>query len=433
MFGSDRSGGHVWPVGSIATYIRERLEADPVLGDVWISGEVSNVFRARSGHVYFTIKDDDGQLKVILFRQDALRQRYRPNNGDAIVAHGRVSVFPRDGSLQLYADLVEPAGQGLQQLQLELLRRQLEAEGLFAVERKRPLPAFPKVIGVVTSPDGAVWHDIQNVLRRRYPLVELVLAPAKVQGDDAPPAIVEAIQAIQRHPGVEVVIVARGGGSAEDLSAFNDERVARAVYASRVPVVSGVGHETDWTIVDDVADLRAPTPSAAAEVSTPSRGDLAVLVTNALDDLGLQMEQRLAQEEAGIRGAKQLLRQLGPRRLIQEHQATLGHTRLHLERSCTSALDRQRQRVQQQAAVLKAVDPHKVLGRGYAHLLHGTTGAVITNERDVTVGDQVLASVAEGAIRLVVEGQSHKTRQRAPRRAKEPEEAVLTPTLFDMR
>ena len=264
----------------LTSYIRELLESDELLSDLWVEGEVAETFVARSGHVYFTLRDTDSQLKCVLFRAQAQRLRSMPRAGDQIAAHGRISVYERDGAYQLYVDLIQPAGLGILALQLELLRQQLAAEGLFEPSRKRPIPTMPSCIGVVTSAEGAVWHDIQHVLRRRFPLVHLLLASTPVQGDNAPAGIVAALQALQDDGRADVIIVARGGGSAEDLWCFNDERVVRAVFACRVPVVSGVGHETDWTLIDDVADLRAPTPSAAAELCSPSIVDLAARIVD---------------------------------------------------------------------------------------------------------------------------------------------------------
>lgn len=247
-------------VADVTAYIKDLLDADPILSDVWIRGEVSNFVRSAAGHIYFTLKSERAQLRCVLFRGNARWLTFQPENGDAILAHGRVSVYEAGGQYQLYVDLIQPEGTGLLHLQFEELRRRLEMEGLFDPSRKRPLPRLPRRIGVVTSPTGAVWHDIQTVLRRRYPLAELVLAPAQVQGDDAPPTIIRALEALQLDGNVDVIIIARGGGSMEDLWCFNDEALARAVFASRIPVISAVGHETDFTICDFVADVRARPP-----------------------------------------------------------------------------------------------------------------------------------------------------------------------------
>jgi exodeoxyribonuclease VII large subunit len=258
------------PVGILVMLLRETLEADRFYSDLWLEGEVTDLSRSAAGHAYFTLRDDDGALKCVLFRNQALRQHQLPQSGERFAVHGGLSIYPRSGSVQLVVDLVRPAGLGAAQLQLDYLRETLEAEGLFEPERTRALPAWPRVIGVVTSAYGAAWHDIQTVIRRRFPLAELVLAPANVQGLGSPESIVDALQRLQTETAADIIILARGGGDSDDLSAFNDERVVRAVFACRVPVVAGIGHATDRTLVEEVADDYAATPSAAAEISVPS-------------------------------------------------------------------------------------------------------------------------------------------------------------------
>ena len=256
-------------VREITDRIRELLDSDPLLADLWISGEVLEATVSRSGHVFFTLSGEGSQLRCVMFRMNALRQRSLPSPGSACIAHGKVEIYATEGTVQFYVDLVEDAGVGLAALELELLRQQLEAEGLFAESRKRSLPPNPGTIGVITSSTGAVWHDIQNVVRRRNPFAGLLLSSVAVQGDAASSDIVAALQTLILDGRPDVILIARGGGSASDLSAFNDERLLRAVFASPIPVVSAIGHETDWTLIDLVADVRAPTPSAAAELITP--------------------------------------------------------------------------------------------------------------------------------------------------------------------
>ena len=318
------AGAQPWAVGDLTAYIRERLEADPVLGGMWVRGQVSNVFRARSGHVYFTLRDDDGQLKSAFFKAQARRSAYLPADGDDVIVHGQVSLYPRDGTIQLYADLVEGAGAGIDQLRLELLRRQLEADGLFDPGRKRPLPVFPRRIGVVTSPDGAVWHDIRQVVARRYPLAELVLAPSAVQGDTAPQGLVAALLALQEEPSIDVIIIGRGGGSAEDLAAFNDEALARSLFRSRVPTVSAVGHETDWSICDLVCDVRAPTPSAAAELATPSARQIARDIDACVGRLRERAQDAVTSAVQSLRFHEQRLVVRSPIRLVEQRRGRRG-------------------------------------------------------------------------------------------------------------
>jgi len=247
----------VYSVTEVTGYLRELLEADNLLIDLWINGEVSNLSQSAAGHIYFTLKDEASQLRCVHFRRGRLATQME--NGTAVAAHGRISIYEVAGALQFYVDLVQPEGVGILHLEFERLKAQLEEEGLFDTARKRQLPAFPRRIGVVTSPTGAVFSDIVNVIGRRYPLVEVVLSPTPVQGDGAAEGIVQALDALNHIEGIDLVILARGGGSLEELWAFNQEKVARAVFASKAPVISGVGHDTDFTIVDFVADLRAPT------------------------------------------------------------------------------------------------------------------------------------------------------------------------------
>ena len=388
----------VVPVGLLTTYVKTLLEGDDLLADVWVEGEVSNLFRAQSGHVYFTVRDGDGQLKCVLFRAQVARQRSLPAPGDAVAVHGYVTIYERDGALQLYADVVQPAGIGLLALQLEQLRLRLEAEGLFDVSRKRALPVAPRVIGVVTSPDGAVWHDIQNVVRRRYPFAELLLAPTPVQGAQAPAGIVAALEAIQEDGRAEVVIVARGGGAVEELWAFNDERVVRAVFASKVPVVSGVGHETDWTLIDDVADLRAPTPSAAAELCVPALAEIGERLDEFRDRLVRSTSQALAQERDDLAHLQARLWRSGVRgRVLERRQRTLETAR-RAARTEAAMLAAARNRVALQTALLRTLAPGAVLGRGYAVLSDDETGTPVCTIGETRVGRRIRADLADGAI-----------------------------------
>ena len=257
----------------MSRYLTEILREDPVLQNVWVRGEVGNLTRSAAGHSYFSLRDAGATLRCVMFRGGGVGADLI-EEGSAVIAHGRVALYEPRGDLQLIADVVQPEGVGELQLKLEELKMRLEKEGLFEESRKRPLPRFPVRVGVVTSPTGSVWHDIQNVTSRRYPAVELVLAPALVQGNEAVPTIVAAFDALEHLDDIDVTIVARGGGSLEDLWPFNEEDVVRAIFKSGVPVVSAIGHETDYTIADLVADVRAPTPSAAAELVMPDQAEL---------------------------------------------------------------------------------------------------------------------------------------------------------------
>ena len=258
-------------VSEVNAYLRELMESDEVLQDLWVQGEVSNLSRPKSGHLYFTIKDANASLRCVMWRNQVTRLTYVPQDGDAVEAHGGISVYEAGGQYQLYADQIRPAGEGLLYQEFNRLKEKLEAEGLFDIERKRPIPFLPKIIGIVTSPTGAAVKDMLDTIRRRYPRVAVVISPTAVQGDSAPAEILTALERLNQHTQPDVIRVGRGGGSIEDLWTFNEESVARAVFDSNVPVVNAVGHEVDYTICDFVADLRAPTPSAAAEMIFPDK------------------------------------------------------------------------------------------------------------------------------------------------------------------
>ena len=385
-----------YTVSQLTGHIRRLIEDEPALSDLWVEGEVSNFSRASSGHCYFTLKDAGAQVGCVMWRNVARRQDYMPVGGDLVLAHGRVGVYEAGGRYQFYVDRLQPAGVGDLYRQFELLKARLEAEGLFAPERKRPLPRFPRRIGLVTSPAAAALRDIVNVLGRRYPLAEVLLAPTPVQGDAAPPRIVAALEALNAREDVDVIIVARGGGSLEDLWAFNDERVARAVAASRVPVICGVGHETDFSLADFSADVRAPTPSAAAELVAPDRAELRAQVA------ALTMAQvaalRRTVEERRWHLAEQMrtLRRLSPAvRLAQARQRTddlLGRAEAAVRHSLTL----RRERLDGLSGHLVGVSPLGTLERGYAIVSHRETGAVVCSVEQVTPGDVLGVRVADG-------------------------------------
>jgi len=288
----------VYTVSQVTRYIKESLERDSLLADLWVSGESSNVARSAAGHIYFSLKEENTLLRCVMFKGGSGGEHVL--DGTAISLHGRVSVYEVRGDLQCIVDLARPEGMGERYLELERLKVQLEAEGLFEPSRKRPIPSFPQRVGVITSPTGAVWHDIQNVVARRYPLVELVMAPCQVQGDNAAPTIIEAFNAMNAEPDIDVVILARGGGSLEELWPFNEEAVARAVFASKSPIISAVGHETNVTVADMVADLRAPTPSAAAELAVPDARELFGRVVGNSQKMYQVVMQELANRAGGV-------------------------------------------------------------------------------------------------------------------------------------
>jgi len=390
-------------VGEITAIIKARLESDSRLQDVWITGEVSNFKQAASGHLYFSLKDSGAQINCVMWRSSAARLTTMPRSGDAVTAHGYVGVYEQSGAYQLYADILRPAGVGDLFRQFEELKRTLEAEGLFDNARKRPLPAFPRRLGVVTSADAAAFQDVQNVLRRRYPLVEVILAPTLVQGIDAPAQIVRALGRLNARPDIDVILVCRGGGSIEDLWAFNDEGVARAIAGSRIPVISGVGHETDFTIADFVADLRAPTPSAAAELLTPDVADLRQHIDRLSARLDDTVRYAFDSRRRGLADKQWALKQVSPAVTMRSYrQQITGLTRSMLAAQ-RGRIGLARERLNSMGIALHAASPQAILERGYA-LITDADGARMTSAGDLAPGKTVTIQMHDGQRRAVVEG-----------------------------
>ena len=404
---------HYFTVSQITNYIKDLFEIDFVLQDLWVEGEVSNFSRSAAGHIYFTLKDETSSIRCVMWHSSSARQGYLPFNGDAILAHGHISVYEVQGTYQFYVDYLQPAGLGTLYLQFEALKQRLEAEGLFAPERKRPLPLFPRCLGVVTSPTGAAIRDILHVLERRYPLVEVILAPSLVQGDKAPLQIVAAIEALNEHTDAEAIIVARGGGSLEELWAFNDERVARAIYSSRVPVISGVGHETDFTIADFVADVRAPTPSAAAEIAVPDRGELWETLNSRRNRLVMLMRQQIAEQRAAVESQERILVRLSPQAQIATHRQRIDELTRAASASLAHQLALQRERLRGQLLHLQSLSPFATLDRGYSITRQLRTGEIVKSVAQVAAGDRIETQVSDGKF----EGTVNWTPQRQESRA----------------
>ncbi len=391
-----------WTVSRLTQHIRTLLETDVVLQDVWVQGEISNLGRPASGHIYFTMKDAGASLKGVMWRGDARRLTLPLQDGMEIEAHGRIGVYEPQGQYQFYADLIRPLGEGLLYQEFLRLKALLEAEGLFNPERKRPIPEFPRKIGIVTSATGAALRDMLNTLHRRLPVVEVFLAPSPVQGDEAPPKLVNALATLNLlQP--DVILLARGGGSIEDLWAFNDERVVRAVAASSVPVISGVGHETDFTLCDFAADLRAPTPTAAAELATPiTILDLTAYLRGMQTRLAASTLSLLAAHQNGLAAATARLRFASPARRIQTDRQRLDDF-ARRERSALQhhlALDESRLRGFERR--LAALNPLAVLGRGYALVTRQADGKLVSQVRLAAPGDEIQIRVSDGAFDAVV-------------------------------
>ncbi len=382
----------IYSVGQVATYVRELLETDTHLADLWVEGEVSNLTRSAAGHTYFTLKDESAQIRCVMFRR---QQAGTPlEDGTQVTAHGRISFFERRGELQLNVDFVQPAGVGIWQAKLERLKAQLEEEGLFEPSRKRPLPSFPRRIGVVTSPAGAVFHDICNIVGRRWPLTEIVLAPTPVQGDEAAPTIVEALSALNSESDIDVIIVARGGGSVEELWPFNEEVVARAIYASRIPIVSAVGHETDYTIADYVADLRAPTPSAAAELVVPDRSEVSRQIRGSMVTMEGWMAGQVARHRAGADQLLLRLRRSVPN--VEQERQRLALLLGSAQSAMAQSLNGGRERLKAYALQLRSLEPKGTLARGYALVQRRADGQVVRSVSQVKGRERLDVHVADG-------------------------------------
>lgn len=387
-------------VSDVNRRVRSLLDSDPTLTDVWVEGEVSQPSFPPSGHCFFTLKDSSSQLRAVLFREELVRATVRPAHGMLVVCHGRVRAYEPQGTYQLYVESLTPAGAGDLHARYEALRTRLAAEGLFEASRRRQPPRWPRRIGVVTSPVGAVWRDIGNVLRRRYPLVEVVLAPTVVQGLNAAPAIVRALQRLYAQPDLDVVILARGGGSLEDLWSFNDERVVRAVAHSPVPVIVGVGHESDVTLADFAADLRAPTPSAAAELAVPDGTQLPAILGRLRDRasaalLGrLQAQRRLLDAEA--RALAATAPDIGAARQRTADLVDRGH------RALVGRVARDRLTLGAARDALRALGPAATLERGYA-VARLADGRIVRDPGEATVGEPLEVIVARGSLGTRVE------------------------------
>jgi exodeoxyribonuclease VII large subunit len=383
-------------VSQLTGHIRRLFEDDPVLDDVWVEGEVSNFSRASSGHCYFTLKDAGAQVPCVMWRNAADAQNYLPASGDQVLAHGNVSVYEAGGRYQLYVDQIQPAGVGDLYTEFERLKAQLEAEGLFDPERKRSLPPLPRRIGVVTSPTAAALRDILNVLERRYPLAEVLLSPTQVQGDAAPTQIVAAIEALNVRSDVDVIIIARGGGSLEDLWAFNDERVARAVVASRIPTVCGVGHETDFSLADFAADVRAPTPSAAAELVAPDQMELRAYVTGLSAALAATLRGEIEERRWKLTEQMRALKHLSPQAQLVQARQRVDDLLARAEAATRHSLTLDRERLAGLGGRLTSASPLGTLERGYAIVRRRGTGVIVQSVEQVTPGDTLDIRVTDG-------------------------------------
>lgn len=382
-------------VTQINLYIKEVISRDDILSDVLVKGELSNFKAHSSGHMYMSLKDESGVMRAVMFRSAAARLNFRPQNGMKVIAHGRVAVYERDGQYQLYIDDMQQEGQGDLYAAFEQLKKKLAAEGLFDPKHKKPLPKYPKKVGVVTAPTGAAIRDIINVLSRRFSYSDVVLYPVLVQGENSAASIVSAIEYFNATKLADVLIVGRGGGSIEDLWSFNEEVVARAIYDSRIPIVSAVGHEIDFTISDFVADLRAPTPSAAAELVVPSQIELNEKFNNVYRMLYRQAMQVIERGRMRVERCSDRPVFKNPVSKINDERQYLDSLSHMFETACKAALRTKRQELAEAAAKLNGLSPLGTLGRGYS-LTKDDSGRVIRSVSQVNSGDMINVTVADG-------------------------------------
>jgi exodeoxyribonuclease VII large subunit len=392
----------VWSVSQLTRHVRELMEQDEILQDVWVQGEVSNLSRPSSGHLYFTLKDSSSALKCVMWRSAVLRQAEIPREGQAVEVHGSISVYETAGTYQLYADLIQPTGLGKLYQEFIRLKNQLEAEGLFAAERKRPIPAWPKTIGIVSSPTGAAVRDILNTIRRRYPLAKVVLAPTQVQGEEAPYGIRRALELLNQQIKPDVIIVARGGGSIEDLWAFNDEGVVRAIAASQAPVISGIGHETDFTITDFASDLRAATPTAAAELATPDRSELENNLQAFSSRIVHALEGRVDACRRQLSRLENHFKLLSPQARIRSSRQRVDDLSRQSMRQTQHVLQLNRIRLDNATQRLAALNPTAILERGYA-IVRSQTGKIVHSIQQVTPGQGLEVLLSDGQFDVQVQ------------------------------
>ncbi len=394
----------VYSVNDLNSYVKQILDNDENLKYVFVTGEISNYKAHYSGHMYLTLKDEKAAVKAVMFAGNASKLRFMPENGMKILAFGTVSLFPRDGTYQLYINDMQPDGIGALSIAFEQLKNKLEAEGLFSPLHKKSIPRFPERVGVITSETGAAVQDIFNVLSRRYPLAEVVLRPAKVQGDGAARDIAAAIKEFNKTDAADVLIVGRGGGSIEDLWAFNEEIVARAVFESRIPIISAVGHETDYTICDFVADLRAPTPSAAAELAVPDKLELKGELLSYKQQLLSSAREAINKQRAIINliEKNEVLR--NPVSKIQDKRKDLVYLSEKIENLTFNALNHGKKQVGVLAGKLDALSPLGVVARGY--VLAEKDDKLVKSINDVAIDDDVSLKVSDGVITVKVTGVS---------------------------
>ena len=396
-----------WSVTDITRYLRDLLESEEYLQDLWVEGEVSNLSRPASGHLYFTLKDRNAALRCVMWRNQVAKLAFLPQDGDAIEIHGSISIYEASGNYQLYGDLIRPAGEGALYQEFLLLKAKLEAEGLFDPQRKRAIPPWPQTIGIITSPTGAALRDMHDTIQRRYPLVKLVLAPTQVQGDQAAKGILSALEALNHLIKPDLILVARGGGSIEDLMAFNNEQVARAIADSTAPVITGIGHETDFTIADFAADLRAPTPTAAAELATPNQVDLLASLRELSRELTSSTKSYLLEKRVGLERQHTRLHFRTPLTQVRRDQQRLDELNHRAGQALFYTVEIHRTRLAGLELRIHSLNPRAILKRGYSIVTH-PDGSLVSSTRQVQTNDDLQVQVSDGAFPVRVQDTQKK-------------------------
>ncbi|MEE3333476.1 MAG: exodeoxyribonuclease VII large subunit [Ruminococcus sp.] len=391
-------------VSQLNYYVKSMLDNDARLMNVFVTGEISNLTdHYRSGHIYFSLKDERAVVRAVMFAGNARNLRFRPEEGMKVIARGRVSLYEPTGGYQIYIEDMQPDGIGALTMQYEQLKKKLEQKGIFAAEHKKPIPKFPKTVGVITSPTGAAVQDIRNIITRRYPSAEIVLCPVLVQGNMAPGQLINAVNLFNEYDCADVIIIGRGGGSIEDLWAFNDENLAYAIYASNIPVISAVGHETDFTICDFVSDLRAPTPSAAAELAVPDVEELRSYFDSQCQYLSTLMDSKYLKLKSRFKSYESALNRYSPAKKRERLIKTYELYAEKLRSFSASKLSSQSERVEKLSAKLEALNPKSVLSRGFSYTKKDNR--IVNSVKELKPGDEIIITLSDGEVKAIISGE----------------------------
>lgn len=404
MYTPQFNAPRVLSVSQLNFYIKSLIENDSRLNVVFVTGEISNLTNHyRSGHIYLSVKDEKSVMRAVMFAGNARNLRFKPQDGMKIICRGRVAVYEPSGQYQLYIEDMQPDGVGALTLAYEQLKKSLEQKGLFDRAHKKPIPRFPRTIGVVTSPTGAAVQDIRNILSRRYPCADIVMCPVLVQGDNAPMQLVNAVNRLNEHNACDVIIIGRGGGSIEDLWAFNSEELAYAIYNCKIPVISAVGHETDFTICDFVSDLRAPTPSAAAELAVPDKDELMVHYRSQQQYLSSILEVKLKKADNSISELKRRISLSSPGQRIVEYVRDFEHIKTKLIHQMDDTLTSKQHIIKSTASKLETLNPMSVLSRGYS--IAEKQGKAVTSKSELKKNEVFTVRFSDGAVTAIATGE----------------------------